>query len=240
MPTRTPRTAVLISLAAVAAALTPQARPPLKARITSAWRARADADPKFRQKLALEAALACALQTTAEVQRRGRAFGREADYVVAGVLTALAGKLMASFQAAPSTQGATATNAFQPDVPLRARVGAVVRPMPRLFGVGFAAAAAGYGLTDVLTRLRDLCGIVVVAPPRVPILGAAIYTGLFVAVVSNGSYQILQGLVERGWWSKQPWLLFVGRAGRSLAASALAIRGMQLSGLQAVTAPPPR
>ena len=138
MPPRTLRTAVLISLAAVAAALTPQARPPLKARITSAWRARADADPKFRQKLALEAALACALQTTAEVQRRGRAFGREADYVVAGVLTALAGKLVASFQAAPSTQGAAATNAFQPDVPLRARVGAVVRPMPRLFGAATA------------------------------------------------------------------------------------------------------
>lgn len=240
MPPRTLRTAVLISLAAVAAALTPQARPPLKARITSAWRARADADPKFRQKLALEAALACALQTTAEVQRRGRAFGREADYVVAGVLTALAGKLVASFQAAPSTQGAAATNAFQPDVPLRARVGAVVRPMPRLFGVGFAAAALGYGLTDCLTRLRDLCGIAVVAPPRVPILGAAVYTGVFVAVVSNGSYQILQGLVERGWWGDRRALLFVGRAGRSLMASALAIRGMQVSGLQAVTAPPPR
>ena len=91
--------ALFISLAT---ALNLPARPPLKARLTSAWRARADADPKFRQKLALEAALACALQTTAEVQRRGRAFGREADYVVAGVLTALAGKLVASFQAAPS------------------------------------------------------------------------------------------------------------------------------------------
>ena len=132
-------TAVLLSLAA---ALTPPARPPLKARITSAWRARADADPKFRQKLALEAALACALQTTAEVQRRGRAFGREADYVVAGVLTALAGKLVASYQAAPSTQGAVATNAFQADLRWSDRVGAVVRPMPRLFGVGFAAAAS--------------------------------------------------------------------------------------------------
>ena len=231
-------TAVLLSLAA---ALTPPARPPLKARITSAWRARADADPKFRQKLALEAALACALQTTAEVQRRGRAFGREADYVVAGVLTALAGKLVASFQAAPSAAGvAVATNAFQPDVPVRARVRAVVGPMPRLFGVGFAAAALGYGLTDCLTRLRDLCGIAVVAPPRVPILGAAVYTGIFVAVVSNGSYQILQGLVERGWWGDRRALLFVGRAGRSLMASALAIRGMQMSGLQAVTLAPPR
>ena len=230
-------TAVLLSLAA---ALTPTARPPLKARITSAWRPRADADPKFKQKLALEAALACALQTTAEVQRRGRAFGREADYVVAGVLTALAGKLVASYQAAPSTQGAVATNAFQADLRWSDRVGAVVRPMPRLFGVGFAAAALGYGLTDVLTRLRDLCGIAVVAPPRVPILGAAVYTGVFVAVVSNGSYQILQGLVERGWWGDRRALLFVGRAGRSLMASALAIRGMQVSGLQAVTAPPPR
>ena len=80
-----------------------------------------------------------------------------------------------------------------------------------------------------------------VAPPRVPILGAAVYTGVFVAVVSNGSYQILQGLVERGWWGDRRALLFVGRAGRSLMASALAIRGMQMSGLQAVTvAPPPR
>ena len=96
--------------------------------------------------------------------------------------------------------------------------------MPRLFGVGFAAAALGYGLTDCLTRLRDLCGIAVVAPPRVPILGAAVYTGVFVAVVSNGSYQILQGLVERGWWGDRRALLFVGRAGRSLMASALAIR----------------
>ena len=70
------------------------------------------------------------------------------------------------------------------------------------------------------------------APPRVPILGAAVYTGVFVAVVSNGSYQILQGLVERGWWGDRRALLFVGRAGRSLMASALAIRGMQMSGLQ--------
>ena len=130
---------------------------------------------------------------------------------------------------------------FQADLRWSDRVGAVVRPMPRLFGVGFAAAALGYGLTDCLTRLRDLCGIAVVAPPRVPILGAAVYTGVFVAVVSNGSYQILQGLVERGWWGDRRALLFVGRAGRSLMASALAIRGMQLSGLQAVTvAPPPR
>ena len=103
----------------MAAALTPPARPPLKARITSAWRARADADPKFRQKLALEAALACALQTTAEVQRRGRAFGREADYVVAGVLTALAGKLVASFQAAPSTKAPRRRTRSSPDVPVR-------------------------------------------------------------------------------------------------------------------------
>ena len=203
-------------MAAVAAALTPPARPPLKARITSAWRARADADPKFKQKLALEAALACALQTTAEVQRRGRAFGREADYVVAGVLTALAGKLVASFQAAPSTQGAAATNAFQPDVPLRARVGAVVRPMPRLFGVGFAAAALGYGLTDCLTRLRDLCGIAVVAPPRVPILGAA-------ATRASSSRWCRTGPTRssRAWWSAAGGAtgglcsLSAARAGRS-------------------------
>ena len=62
-------TAVLLSLAA---ALTPPARPPLKARITSAWRARADADPKFRQKLALEyrAAHVAALKAAAAAAER--------------------------------------------------------------------------------------------------------------------------------------------------------------------------
>ena len=72
------------------------------------------------------------------------------------------------------------------------------------------------------------------APPRVPILGAAVYTGVFVAVVSNGSYQILQGLVERGWWGDRRALLFVGRAGRSLCVGA-GDPGHALSGLQAVT-----
>ena len=67
---RTAITAALII--SLATALNLPARPPLKARITSAWRARADADPKFKQKLALEDALACALQSTAEVSGRVR------------------------------------------------------------------------------------------------------------------------------------------------------------------------
>ena len=71
------------------------------------------------QKLAL-GRLACALQTTAEVQRRGRAFGREADYVVAGLqsASARAGGLLSSRSI---NQGVAATNAFQADLRWRPR-----------------------------------------------------------------------------------------------------------------------
>ena len=70
-----------------------------------------------------------------------------------------------------------------------------------------------------------------------------VYTGCFVAVVSNLSYQILQGLVEHrlvapatgGRPRARAALLFAGRSLRSLAASGLAIRGMQALGLQAVS-----
>lgn len=164
--------------------------------------------------------------------------------VVAGVLTALAGKLFASFQAAPSAAGAARpTNAFQRNLAFDQRISAVVRPTPRLFALGFVAAALGYGLTALLSALRDAVGAARAPPPPVNILGAAAYTGLFVAVVSNVTYQILQGLVEYRLVEPattdapktRATLLFLGRAARSLLASSLAIRGMQLSGLQAVT-----
>ena len=51
-------------------------------------------------------------------------------------------------------------------------------------------------------------------------------------MVSNGSYQILQGLVERGWWGDRRALLFVGRAGGRSWRSPSEGRA---SGLQAVT-----
>lgn len=216
---------------------------PPASSVAGAWRARSAADPRFRAKLALEGCLAAALQAAAEAQRRRGAFAREADYVVAGVLTAVAGKLAASFQAAPS-DGAV-TNAFQRGASPRRRVAAVASPAPRLFAVGFLAAAFGYGATAALAALRARLGVAApaAAPPAVPIWAAAVYTGCFVAVVSNLSYQVLQGLVEHrlvepataGRPRARAALLFAGRSLRSLAASGLAIRGMQALGLQAVS-----
>ena len=82
-----------------------------------------------------------------------------------------------------------------------------------------------------------------------PILGAAAYTGVFLVTVSNLSYQLLQGVLEPriiepiagkverslppAFGGTLRWtLIAAARAGRSVCVSGLAIRGMQVTGLQ--------
>ncbi|KAL9183204.1 hypothetical protein ACHAXT_004991 [Thalassiosira profunda] len=96
------------------------------------------------------------------------------------------------------------TNAFQPTLldgrtkpTLSSRVLAFLLPMPQLFRAGVIASTIGYGLTSFLVRLKTFFVPQYVAstePVSVPL--AAIYTGLFMAFVSNVRYQLLQGVVE--------------------------------------------
>jgi len=96
------------------------------------------------------------------------------------------------------------TNAFQPTLldgrtkpTLSSRILAFLVPMPQLFRAGVIAATIGYGLTSLSTRIRAMLlphQVVVTEPVSVPL--AAIYTGLFMAFVSNVRYQLLQGVVE--------------------------------------------
>ena len=223
------------------------------------WRERVNADPRFASRFVWELLLAAILQLIAEAQRRRGAFGRELDYVVAGVLTACFGKGSASFRVAPSVKGEwegegegesqskrgdVPTNAFQRGGFLPShRALALVAPVPRLFVLGSSSALAGYGLVAFLAFARDTIGcgpLDVTRPPAVPLLGAAVYTGIFVATVSNLSYQLLQGVLEprlidanlADWPRLRTVAIAAARVTRSFLASGLAIRGMQLAGLQ--------
>ncbi len=102
------------------------------------------------------------------------------------------------------TDDAALTNAFQRTsidgrtVPTAMdRLAAYVSPMPSLFGAGALSSAFGYGLTSMIARVRSrVLPNYVVATRPVPVCPAALYTGAYVALVSNLRYQLLQGIVE--------------------------------------------
>ena len=182
------------------------------------------ADPLFRSKSILEIVLAAATQYTAEVGRRGKhRILPEFDFIVAGILTAVCGKYYSMWRVAKTIgcgdgencnhirdtkhtdmRNTIPTNAFQPTLldghtkpTLSSRFLSLLLPMPELFRAGFIASTIGYGLTSLLVRLRTFLVPSYMAPTvPVPIVGAAIYTGVFMAFVSNIRYQLLQGVIE--------------------------------------------
>jgi hypothetical protein len=96
------------------------------------------------------------------------------------------------------------TNAFQPTLldgrtkpTPYSRFLALLLPMPELFRAGVIASTIGYGMTSIFIQLRAILipeYVVSTVPVSVP--GAAVYTGVFLAIVSNIRYQILQGVIE--------------------------------------------
>jgi len=191
----------------------------------------------------------------------------QADFVVPAVLTAVAGKYLSLWKTAPTTavaKGATSemeqqqqqphflghpvpTNAFQRTlldgrtVPtLAQRLGSLAAPVGPLFRAGCAASLVGYGLASLGILVRAwLWPSHVPATQPVSVLAATLYTGCFMAVVSNLRYQLLQGVVEPaidGVFAKIPVvraaLVFAVKVGNGILGSSLAIAGMQLCGLQ--------
>ena len=220
------------------------------------------ADPSFAKKSVMEVFLAASTQLSAEITQRGpQRMVPEIDFVVAGVLTAVIGKYYSMWKVAKTQQGdgsaslqemsifglAVPTNAFQETMldgstkpTARQRLGSLIAPIPSLFRAGVMASILGYGLTAIAIQIRTcLLPSFVAATRQVNIAYAAIYTGAFMAVVSNLRYQLLQGLIEPfldNILAERPSLLnsalFVTRVGNGWLGSILAIAGMKWLGLQ--------
>mmetsp|Transcript_6767 Transcript_6767/g.10280 ORF Transcript_6767/g.10280 Transcript_6767/m.10280 type:complete len:332 (-) Transcript_6767:11-1006(-) len=184
---------------------------------------RLDADPLFLSKSILEVFIATSTQLFAEISVRGKMLIPEIDFVIAGILTAIAGKYYSMWQVARTIDNektklkeegsvfqdnsTAASNLFWKDVPTNAfqscspsllhSAASFVRPIPSLFKAGLLASFFGYGLTSVLIKLRSLAlpnYVAATVPPN--IVYVSLYTGVYLATSSNIRYQLLQGIIE--------------------------------------------
>lgn len=190
------------------------------------YRLRVAADSNFLSKSITEVFLAAGTQLAAEINRRSlHRIVAEIDFVVAGVLTAIAGKYYSMWRVAPTAKITSEeskqvsdidcqtlsfwntkvpTNAFQPFLldgvtrpPLLGRLAAFLVPIPSLFQAGMIASALGYGVTTLLIFFRSLLiPSHAAATVQVNIIHACLYTGSFMAIFSNIRYQVLQGIIE--------------------------------------------
>jgi len=133
-------------------------------------RRRMMADATFLEKCVIDIAVGATAQFFAEMQQRGDNFRREADFVLAGMVTVVLANFASVYSAAPSIGMAASTakgffatcpdNMFQvvqqgaAPFSVRQRLGAVVKPMPQLFLVGFFAAAGGYAYAAASVAYR--------------------------------------------------------------------------------------
>jgi len=243
--------------------------------IRKGYAQRIKADDSFALKSITEVLLAAGTQFSAEWSKRGpNRIAPEIDFVIAGILTAVAGKYYTMWRVAPTLldddddddDGSNdpnvdkndqqsrlvgsmpvPTNAFQPTMPdgvtkpsMNQRLGSALAPVGPLFRAGIIASAIGYGTTALMIFFRSLCvPSYTTATQNMNIIYACIYTGAFMAVVSNLRYQILQGLIEPAvdrWFKKQPalrgFLVFWIRWANGFLGSILAISGMKALGLQ--------
>jgi len=124
------------------------------------------------------------------------------------------------------------------------RCAALVAPMPSLFQAGFVASFIGYGFTALLIQIRSwFYPSYIAATVPINIFHACLYTGFFLASVSNIRYQVLQGFIEpriidRIFHNRYPIVraivIFTVRLANGLLGATLAIMGMKALKLQRI------
>jgi len=196
-----------------------------KEQVQKGYYGRVNADPSFLGKSITEVLVAAGTQLMAEWNRRGASrMIHEIDFVVPAVLTAVFGKYYSMWRTAKTLDGdetnakkvsdigdpilfghlPVPTNAFQPRMAdgvtlptLHQRLGSFLAPVSPLFCAGTIASSVGYGTAAILVAVRSrLRPSFQTETIPVNVLHASMYTGCFMAVVSNIRYQFLQGVVE--------------------------------------------
>lgn len=199
----------------------------------------------------------------------------EMDFIFPAILAAIFGKYYSMWKVAKTVdkKGGTTTNenkkkstdvmlfgklpvpsnAFQPYMldgvtrpTIQQRFGSILAPVGPLFRAGVIASGIGYGTAAVLIWIRSIA-----LPSYVPqtqtinVVSASIYTGFFMAIVSNLRYQTLQGIIEpcidycfRNFRNNkianaiQSVIIFLVRLANGYLGSTISIIGMRYFGLQ--------
>lgn len=184
-------------------------------KVKNGYNQRVAADPTFPQKSMAELFLAASTQLAAEVERRGSdQILSQFDFVLAGVLTAVFGKYYSMWRVSPTRAGEVKngkkmegdiqffrikvpTNAFQTTMldgvtkpKFHQRIASFIVPVVPLFQAGFIASSVGYGIVRIMILLRAFFLPSFEAKTQnVNVLFASVYTGAFMAIVSNIRYR---------------------------------------------------
>ncbi|GMH81853.1 hypothetical protein TL16_g09064 [Triparma laevis f. inornata] len=194
----------------------------------------------FYLKSLSELSLALSLQLLAEFQIRSGLPGllKGIDYVVAAVLTAMAGKyysMLRTLQKSDNSSNEPLT--WLSPLPFSTRLLLFLKTGRSLFLAGFIAGFSGYSLCKIFTYIRLYLGYNLFALKPVNILYASLYTGGFMALISNVRYTVLQvkvePFIERYTSGGVMRILIFGvRCGNGFLGSWIAIWGMRFFGVQ--------
>ncbi|GMH75737.1 hypothetical protein TrST_g3070 [Triparma strigata] len=203
---------------------------PLQTFISS----RSSLQTNFPLKSLSELSLAVLLQLLAEYKIRSGLPGilLAFDYVLASVLTACAGKYYSMLRTASSS-----SSTWLSPLPLLPRLRLFLLTSQNLFSFGFLAGLTGYTLTTFITLFRSKILHQTISLKIVNPFHAAIYTGAFMAIVSNIRYTILQIKVEpfiEEYFSGKVMkgIIFGVRCANGFAGSWVAIWGMRYFNIQ--------